>query len=65
MRVRYVFQISFSYFTCFRCSGCEAVLQGIESQISKANQNKENNLKMKQKIDIEVQYNTINTILYF
>lgn len=36
------------------CSGCEAVLQGIETQISKANQNKENNLKMKQKIEIEV-----------
>lgn len=36
------------------CSGCEAVLQGIESQITKANTNKENNLKMKQKIEIEV-----------
>lgn len=36
------------------CSGCEAVLQGIETQINKANQNKENNLKMKQKIEIEV-----------
>ena len=38
----------------FRCDGCEAVLQGIEKQIIKANTNKENNIKIKQKIDQEV-----------
>lgn len=37
-----------------RCSGCEAVLQGIEMQITKANVNKENNLRQKQKMEQEV-----------
>lgn len=36
------------------CDGCEAVLSGIETQISKANTNKENNIAIKQKIDQEV-----------
>ncbi|KAL4221022.1 COP9 signalosome complex subunit 7b [Mactra antiquata] len=36
------------------CSGCEAVLQGIETQITKANQNKENNIRQKQKMEQEV-----------
>ena len=38
----------------FRCSGCEAVLQGIETQITKANQNKDNNMRQKQKMEQEV-----------
>ena len=38
----------------FRCTGCEAMLQGIETQIAKANQNKENNIKMKNQIEQEV-----------
>lgn len=36
------------------CSGCEAVLQGIETQITKANQNKENNIQLKQKMEQEI-----------
>lgn len=36
------------------CSGCEAVLHGIETQITKANLNKENNLRLKQKTEQEI-----------
>lgn len=36
------------------CDGCEAVLSGIETQIAKANTNKENNIQIKQKMDMEV-----------
>lgn len=36
------------------CTGCEAMLQSIETQISKANQNKENNLRIKHQIEQEV-----------
>lgn len=38
----------------FRCNGCEAVLQSIELQITKANQNKENNIRIKQQMEQEV-----------
>jgi len=44
----------------YRCDGCEAVLQGIETQISKANQNKDNNIRIKQKTDQEVRIHLIN-----
>ena len=37
-----------------RCSGCEVVLQGIESQISKANQYKETQTKLKQQVETDV-----------
>ncbi|KAL3862660.1 hypothetical protein ACJMK2_008614 [Sinanodonta woodiana] len=36
------------------CSACDAVLHGIENQISKANQNKENNVKLKQQTEQEI-----------
>ncbi|CAG2248692.1 COPS7 [Mytilus edulis] len=36
------------------CNGCEAVLQSIELQITKANQNKENNIRIKQQMEQEV-----------
>uniref|UniRef100_K1QYT7 COP9 signalosome complex subunit 7a n=1 Tax=Magallana gigas TaxID=29159 RepID=K1QYT7_MAGGI len=36
------------------CTGCEAMLQSIETQISKANQNKENNIRIKHQIEQEV-----------
>ncbi|KAK3103747.1 hypothetical protein FSP39_021585 [Pinctada imbricata] len=36
------------------CTGCEAMLQGIETQISKANQNRENSIKIKNQIEQEV-----------
>ncbi|XP_052759993.1 COP9 signalosome complex subunit 7a-like [Mya arenaria] len=36
------------------CLGCEAVLQGIETQITKANTNKENVLRQKQRMETEI-----------
>lgn len=36
------------------CNGCETVLLSIEQQIAKANQNKENNTRIKQQIEQEV-----------
>ncbi|XP_076087068.1 COP9 signalosome complex subunit 7b-like [Mytilus galloprovincialis] len=36
------------------CNGCEAVLQSIKLQITKANQNKENNIRIKQQMEQEV-----------
>ena len=37
-----------------RCLGCEAVLSGIEEQVSRANQHKEQQLGLKQQIESEV-----------
>ncbi|CAH1774063.1 unnamed protein product, partial [Owenia fusiformis] len=36
------------------CSGCEAVLQGIETQVNRANTNREKSIQQKQKVEIEV-----------
>lgn len=44
-------------FTCpdsHRCVGCEVVLSGIEEQVSRANQHKEQQLGLKQQIESEV-----------
>lgn len=37
-----------------RCVGCEVVLSGIEEQVSRANQHKEQQLGLKQQIESEV-----------
>lgn len=37
-----------------RCQGCEVVLSGIEEQVSRANQHKEQQLALKQQIESEV-----------
>lgn len=37
-----------------RCLGCEVVLSGIEEQVSRANQHKEQQLGLKQQIESEV-----------
>ncbi|NIG61244.1 COP9 signalosome complex subunit 7a isoform 1 [Pontoporia blainvillei] len=39
---------------CRRCVGCEVVLSGIEEQVSRANQHKEQQLGLKQHIESEV-----------
>ena len=44
----------FVYFVYYRCSGCEAVLQGIETQITKANQNKESSIRQRTRMEQEV-----------
>jgi len=37
-----------------RCAGCEAVLCGIEEQVSRANQYRESQLKVKVQVETEV-----------
>lgn len=37
-----------------RCAGCEAVLCGIEEQVSRANQYREGQLKVKVQVETEV-----------
>lgn len=39
-----------------RCVGCEVVLSGIEEQVSRANQHKEQQLGLKQQIESEVSW---------
>lgn len=46
------FRLCFSL--CFRCTGCEAVLCGIEEQVSRANQYRESQLKVKVQVETEV-----------
>lgn len=41
-------------FLSLRCSGCEAVLCGIEEQVSRANQYRESQLKVKVQVETEV-----------
>ena len=43
--------------TSYRCSGCDVVLKGIETQITKANQYKETQQRIQQNIDAEVTMN--------
>ena len=38
----------------FRCNGCEAVLQGIETQITKANINRETQIRTVNQMEQEV-----------
>ena len=40
----------------FRCTGCEAVLCGIEEQVSRANQYRESQLKVKIQVETEVSH---------
>ena len=42
---------------CLRCSGCEAVLCGIEEQVTRANQYRESQLKVKVQVETEVSKN--------
>lgn len=42
------------FFFCPRCTGCEAVLCGIEEQVSRANQYRESQLKVKVQVETEV-----------
>lgn len=44
-----------------RCVGCEVVLSGIEEQVSRANQHKEQQLGLKQQIESEVSRRGIGT----
>lgn len=42
---------------CCRCDGCEAVLLGIEQQVLRANQYKENHHRTQQQVEAEVTRN--------
>lgn len=58
--LNYLFSVLFALFLPFlaslsaRCTGCEAVLCGIEEQVSRANQYRESQLKVKIQVETEV-----------
>lgn len=47
-------------FDSVRCAGCEAVLCGIEEQVSRANQYRESQLKVKVQVETEVSMSVTN-----
>lgn len=51
-------------FDSFRCAGCEAVLCGIEEQVSRANQYRESQLKVKMQVETEVSTCARNRICF-
>lgn len=49
-------------FLSLRCTGCEAVLCGIEEQVSRANQYRESQLKVKVQVETEVSASSLQPV---
>lgn len=50
-------------FLSLRCTGCEAVLCGIEEQVSRANQYRESQLKVKVQVETEVSASSLQPVV--